>query len=337
MRPGALSVLAVDAFAFFVGFAAPLHAAPGYASYIVGNPADVVRPTTGLLVMQGGGLDVDENFSAMGAASGGGDFVVIRFNGGDGYNQYILDLCGCDSVETISFKNRNASFNQVVIDKIRNAEALFIAGGDQSDYVKTWKDTPIEDAINFVAAKPAPVGGTSAGMAIMSQFAYSAMSNSSLISEEGLGDPFHKDLTLDRDFVAIPALANIITDQHLIERDRIGRTVAFLARLVNDGWTATARAIASDRNTAVHLNPANGTVEVFSTPGWPTPYVYFMRTNGTPQVCQPETPLTYQNVSVYRIGPGGSFDLDTWNGNGGLAYSLSATAGVLTSSNGSIY
>jgi glutamine amidotransferase PdxT len=58
-------------------------------------------------------------------------------------------------------------FNQFVIDTIRNAEALFIAGGDQSDYVKLWKGTPIEDAIHHVAAKPAPVGGTGAGMAIM--------------------------------------------------------------------------------------------------------------------------------------------------------------------------
>ena len=337
MRRTTLTVVALVACLSFAGLAAPVQAAPGYASYIVGNPADVVRTTVGLIVMQGGGLDVDDNFSAMGAASGGGDFVVIRFNGGDGYNQYIYDLCACDSVETISFKNRNASFNQAVIDKIRNAEALFIAGGDQSDYVKTWKDTPIEDAINFVAAKPAPIGGTSAGMAIMSQFIYSAMSNASATSANALANPFHKDVTLDRDFVSIPALTNIITDQHLVERDRMGRTIVFLARLVNDGWTGVARGIASDRNTAVHVDPADGSAEVFSTPGWPTPYVYFLRTNGAPQVCQPGVPLTYQNVSVYRVGPGGTFDLDSWSGSGGLAYSLSADAGVLSSSNGSIY
>ncbi|MDH3365921.1 MAG: hypothetical protein OEM29_07980 [Thermoplasmata archaeon] len=47
-----------------------------------------------------------------------------------------------------------------MLDTIRNAEALFIAGGDQSDYVNMWKGTPVEDAIHFVANKPAPVGGT---------------------------------------------------------------------------------------------------------------------------------------------------------------------------------
>jgi len=336
MRRRVLPVV-VAGFGLLLLAAAPALAAPGYQHFLVGNAADVTPPTTGLLVMQGGGLDVDDNFVRMGAAAGGGDFVVIRFGGTDAYNPYIYSLCGCDSVETIVFKNRNAVTSQFVIDRIRNAEALFIAGGDQSDYVKTWKDTPIEEAINYVAAKPAPVGGTSAGMAIMSQFIYSAMTNSSLTSSEGLADPFHKDLTLDRDFVAIPALAGLITDQHLVERDRMGRTIAFLARLVSGGWTGTARAVASDRNTALHVDPANGSTQVFSTPGWATPWVYFLETPGAPEVCQPGTPLTYRNVDVYRIAPGGTFDLDSWSGHGGIAYTLSAEAGVLISSRGDIY
>jgi cyanophycinase len=317
--------------------ASPSDAAQGYAHYVVGNPANVVTPTSGLLVLQGGGTDVDENFVRMGARSGGGDFVVIRASGTDAYNPYIYSLCSCDSVETIVFKNRNAAFNPFVVDTIRNAEALFIAGGDQSNYVDFWKNTPVEDAIHFVARKPAPVGGTSAGMAIMSEFVYSAMSNSSLTSAEGLADPFHRDLTLDRDFLSLAKLGGLITDQHLIERDRIGRTVAFLARLVHDGWTTQARAIAADRETALHVDPVEGTVEVLTTPTHETPYVYFLRTPGPPEVCAPETPLTFRNVAVYRIGPGGRFDLDTWRGAGGIAYTLSAEAGVLTSSRGEIY
>jgi cyanophycinase len=312
-------------------------AAPGYQYSVVGNPDDVVTPTTGLLVLQGGGTDVDENFVRMGAHAGGGDFVVIRASGTDAYNPYIYELCACDSVATIVFKNRNAVTNPFVIETIRNAEALFIAGGDQSDYVKLWKGTAIEDAIHHVAAKPAPVGGTSAGMAVMSEFVYSAMSNSSLTSEEGLADPFHRDLTLDRDFLALPMLGGLITDQHLQERDRIGRTVAFLARLVRDGWTTEGRAIAADRETALHVDPATGAAEVFTTPDHPTPFVYFLTTPGPPEVCEPGVPLTYRNVGVYRIGPGNTFDLSSWSGTGGIAYTLTAEAGVLSSSRGEIY
>src|SRR5262245_7804825 len=162
------------------GMAADPVPAAGYTYYIVGNGADVIRPTRGLLVLQGGGDDVDENYARMGQLGGGGDFVVLRASGDDDYNQYIYDLCHCDSVQTIVFDNRDAAYDPFVIETIRNAEALFIAGGDQSRYVRFWKGTPVEDAINYVAAKPAPVGGTSAGMAILGEFVYSAMSDESL-------------------------------------------------------------------------------------------------------------------------------------------------------------
>lgn len=317
--------------------AAPAGAAHGYDHFVVGNPGDVVTPTSGLLVLQGGGTDIDENFVRMGGRAGGGDFVVIRASGTDAYNPYIYELCSCDSVETIIFKNRQAAFDSFVIDRIRNAEALWIAGGDQSHYVQFWKNTPVEDAINHVAGKPAPVGGTSAGMAIMSEFVYSAMSASSLTSEEGLSNPFHRDLTLDRDFLALPKLGGVITDQHVEERDRMGRTVAFLARLVKDGWTADGKAIAADRETALHVDPTDGTSEVLSTTNHRTPFVYFLRTSGPPEVCAPRTPLTYRNIAVYRIGPGGTFDLDTWQGKRGIAYTLTAENGVLTSSRVEIY
>ena len=129
-----------------------------------------------------------------------------------------------------------------MIERIRNAEAVFIAGGDQSNYIRYWKDTPVEDAINFVAAKPAPIGGTSAGMAVLGEYVYSAEGKESLTSPAALADPYAPDLTLARGFLALPRLENVITDQHLQERDRIGRTIALLSRLQADGWSAQARA-----------------------------------------------------------------------------------------------
>jgi cyanophycinase-like exopeptidase len=312
-------------------------ASAGYQHYLIGSPQDVVRPTTGLIVLQGGGDDVDENYIRMGARGGGGDFVVLRASGEDDYNEYIFGLCRCDSVETIVFYEREAAFDRHVIRTIRDAEALFIAGGDQSRYVRFWKDTPVEEAINFVAAKPAPIGGTSAGMAILGEFSYSAMAEESLTSAVALADPFAPDLTLDRDFIALLPLRNVITDQHLWERDRIGRTVALLARLVSDGWTPTGRAIAADRETAVHIDPRNGQVEVFATANHPTPYAYFLRTTRPPDRCVPGEPLRIRDVAVYRLAPGGEFDLTSWNGRGGIGYTLSASDGVLRSSRGGAY
>ena len=80
-----------------------------FRRYIIGNALDVERPTQGLLVLQGGGDDADENYIRMGKLGGGGDFVVIRASGDDDYNRYIYDLCNCDSVETIVFAERYPS------------------------------------------------------------------------------------------------------------------------------------------------------------------------------------------------------------------------------------
>ena len=312
-------------------------AAATYRHYLTGNPADVIRPTSGLLVLQGGGDDVDENYIQMGAKGGGGDFVVLRASGDDEYQAYIHGLCNCDSVETLIVDSRAAAFDPYVVETVRNAEALFIAGGDQGNYVRYWKGTPLEDAINFVAAKPAPVGGTSAGMAILGEFAYSAMTPESLTSATALANPYAADLTLERDFLVLPRMTGIVTDQHLQERDRIGRTVALMARLLQDGWTTDARAIAADRETAVHIDPATGVVQVFATKDHPTPYAYFMSADRLPERCKPGEPLTFSQVNVYRLGPGGRFDLAAWQGEGGLAYQLSVESGVLRSSRGATY
>jgi cyanophycinase-like exopeptidase len=310
---------------------------PGYAYYVVGNAGDVDRPTRGLWVAQGGGDDVDQNYVRMGAYGGGGDFVVLRASGADDYNDYILRLCACDSVETIVFDKGAATADPFVVATIRNAEAVFIAGGDQSNYIRYWKDTPVEDAINHVAAKPAPVGGTSAGMAVMGEFVYSAEGNESLTSAVALADPYAADLTLARGFLHLPWLENVITDQHLQERDRIGRTVALISRLQQDGWSARPRAIAADRETAIHVDPATGTAEIFATADHPTPYVYFLEPSGPPASCERGRPLSTGAIAVYRAGPGARFDLKTWSGAGGIAYELGASDGVLHSSRGSNY
>ncbi len=309
-----------------------LSACTGYRYYVTGNPDDVARPTRGLWVAQGGGDDVDENYRRMGEYGGGGDFVVLRASGADDYNDYIFGLCRCDSVETIVFDKGAATADPFVVEKIRNAEAIFIAGGDQSNYVRYWKGTPVLEAINFVAAKPAPIGGTSAGMAVMGEFVYSAEGRESLTSAVALADPYAPDLTLARDFIALRGLENVITDQHLQERDRIGRTVALLARLQADGWSSAPRAIAADRETAVHVDPATGIAEVFATPDHPTPFAYFMVPTAPPLRCEAGSPLTTAAISVYRLGPGGHFDLARWEGTGGLSYELRAQDGVLQSS-----
>jgi cyanophycinase-like exopeptidase len=113
----------------------------------------------------------------------------------------------------------------------------------------------------------------------------------------------------------------------------MGRDLAFLCRIYNNGWSAAPRGISIDEKTALLIDSSgNGSVVGSST-------VYFLQAPGGPQVCQPKTPLTYQNIAVYRIDVNGSFDLGKWTGRGGTAYAVSANAGVLSSTQtgGAIY
>ena len=92
--------------------------------YLTGNAADHAGGATEFgLGLMGGGTDVDALFTWMSDRAGGGDFVVIRASGADGYNQYVFDLGEFDSVETLVLKNRSASFDPFVLQTIRNAEA----------------------------------------------------------------------------------------------------------------------------------------------------------------------------------------------------------------------
>jgi cyanophycinase len=303
-----------------------------YEYYVVGNSGDVTTSTSAGLLLMGGGTDVDAAFQWMINKSGGGDFVVIRASGTDAYNPYIYDLGTVDSVETIITKNLAAASDPFVIDKIRNAEALFIAGGDQNNYVTLWKGTPIEDAIHYLVTKNVPIGGTSAGLAVMGEFIFSA-ANGTVDSPTALSNPYGRRIALDRDFLVLPNMGGIITDSHFVTRDRMGRLVTFLARIVNDGWAPTAKGIGIDEMTALAVD-ARGNATVLGTGA-----AYFLLTPGMPEVCKDRTPLTYQNLTVYRVSGSATFNLTRWSGSGGTAYTLTAENGVLTSTQagGGIY
>jgi cyanophycinase len=265
--------------------------------------------------------------------SGGGDFVVIRASGTDAYNPWIYnDLGGVDSAETIIIKNRAAASDPFVVNQIRNAEALFIAGGDQSNYVDYWKGTPVEDAIHYLVTRNVPIGGTSAGLAVMGEFVFSA-ANGTITSDTALGNPYNNKVALERDFLVLPNMAGIITDSHFVTRDRMGRLLTFLARIVQDGWAPTAKGIGIDERTALAVEPT-GRATVFGSGA-----AYFLSTPGPAEVCQPKTNLTYHSISVYRVSGAATFNFSRWTGSGGTAYTLNVDDGVVTSTQagGGIY
>jgi cyanophycinase len=318
--------------------ASTLCAAPkaGYKAFIVGNPADA-QPALTLspgLVLMGGGTDVDAAFQWMCQRAGGGDFVVIRTSGTDAYNPYIQQLCPqMDSVETIIINNVNGANSDYVSSHILNAEALWIAGGDQSTYTALWRGTEVQSGVNYLLnTKHAPVGGTSAGLAVLSQFIYTG-ARGSVTSSQALANPFHRYVTLERDLFDSALGSDKLYDSHFVTRDRMGRSLVFLARIVNDGWSNQPRGIGIDEETALLVLP-NGDASMVGNGA-----AYFLQAPGPAEVIADSTPLTYLSIGVYKLPQGGTFNFSTWTGTGGVAYMLNVNNGVLTSTQagGNIY
>jgi cyanophycinase len=303
----------------------------GYDYYLTGNPADVqpARPTTQTAVLMGGGTDVDAAFQWMIQKSGGGNFVVIRATGADGYNPYIYAMGGVTSIETLVIKTSEAAADPFVLDRVSKADALFIAGGDQADYIRLWKGTALATELETLMANKVPVGGTSAGLAVLGQFDFAALSGS-VTSAQALANPYNRYMTLDQGFVTVPGLANTITDSHFGERDRMGRLLTFVARIVKDGWATApkeARGIGIDSETALLME--NGVVTRVGVGS-----AYFINPTTSPVICTAKQPLTFRNVMVQRLSGSGSFNLNAWTGSTGAVtgYDVSAETGVLTSS-----
>lgn len=266
---------------------------PGWVYTRLGNQTDVQTKTTFGVLFEGGGTDVGAAYQWMCQHANGGDFLVIRATGTADYNPYILRLCpGINSVSTLKIANRLGAKQPFVQQTILKAEALLIAGGDQSDYVRFYQQSPVNDAIDALARRGVPIGGTSAGNAILAQFAFSALINT-ITSPQALINPFDYRMTIDDGFLFLsPLLADTITDAHFVTRDRMDRLVTFLGRIAHDHAGRRPFGIALDENTAFLMEAdGKGTIVGSST-------AYFLSTPGRPEICKPGTPLTYRNLSV---------------------------------------
>jgi cyanophycinase len=303
-----------------------------------GSERDVTTKTVPGYALMGGGSDLDEAFRFLCEKGAGGDFLILRAAGDDDYNPYVKSLCKMNSVATLIIPSHEAANEPRVAEIIQQAEVVFIAGGDQARYINWWQHTPVEDALNAHIAAGKPLGGTSAGLAVMGEYIYSAQGDApddpDLRSAQALTDPYFSRVTVRRDFLKIDLLHNTLTDSHFAKRDRMGRSLVFLARIAQDGWSPNPREIAVDEKSAV-LVESDGQARVIG----PGKGAYFMQAQSAPATCQAGTPLTFGNISVYHAPRNARFDLNAWNGSGGVSYSLSVEKGVVsgTQSNGSVY
>lgn len=278
----------------------------GYVSYLTGSPANASGRLQGGAVLMGGGDDVDEAFRFLVERGGGGDVVILRASGEDGYNQYLMDLCQPDSVETLVFEHRQAAYDPAVVEKIDQAESIFLAGGDQSLYYQYWKDTPLQEALQRAVDRGVPLGGTSAGLAVLGDPSFAAHGGS-LTSQEVLAQPQDRRITLEAPLVRLPGVEHLLTDTHFTQRDRLGRLCGFLAR---SPAPAATLGLGVDEATAVLVEP-NGKARVVGQN-----QAILVQPPGAPEVCQSGQPLTYRNLQIWQVSAGQPISLSRPEGSG---------------------
>ena len=237
-----LAVCSMFAHADGPSTAAKSYRAPHFDYFVGGDPSKPRAAHTEFgLALMGGGGSVDAAFRFLVERAGHGHIVVLRAADandpfdeplGNYYGDLFVSQWGpVASVETISFRDREASSDPRVAKIIEGADGIFLAGGDQSRYVNFWKGTPVQRLLEAHVKANRPIGGTSAGLAVLGHYVYSALGGHSAESKIVLADPFDASVTLESDFLHYRYMENIFTDTHFGKRHRLGRLITFLARL----------------------------------------------------------------------------------------------------------
>ena len=321
-----------------------LIAAQSYKSYFTGNNADKETQPSGGVCMMGGSSEDDNAMKWFLSRANGGDVLVLRASGSDGYNKYMYSDLGItvNSVETIVCLNSASAQESYIQEKIKNAEAIWFAGGDQYDYISYWQHTAIDSLIRQgIKERGVVVGGTSAGMAIMGGYMYSGQKGS-VTSDVALGNPYNSKVTIESGrFLENKFLEEVITDTHYDNPDRRGRQVTFLARILEDSGVR-AKGIACDEYTAVCVD-TSGIARVYGEYPSSNDNAYFIQSNCglseyTPETCKTNLPLNWNRNNkamwVYKIKGTklgeNTFDLNVWaTGQGGVWEDWYVNNGVL--------
>jgi cyanophycinase len=256
-------LLAVVAFA--AGFA---QAAPKPAPYDYYSAGDLSAtrpgPTVGALLLLGGGDWPVPAFRWFVERMGHGHLVILRASQADeDQREFLAGVGGAASVETLVFHSRTAAGDPKVLEILKRADGIFIGGGDQANYVRFFRGTPVAALLDEHVRAGKPIGGTSAGLAILGAYSYGAMDGGSLLSKDALKNPLGGGVTLVRDFLHLPFLSHVITDSHFSSRERFGRLLVFVGRLATEENDASITGIGVDEKAALCIEP-DGTGRVHS-------------------------------------------------------------------------
>ncbi|WP_161795044.1 cyanophycinase [Arsukibacterium sp. MJ3] len=273
-----------------------------FALGYTGDVCVTLEPEEAGVILMGGSTDVDAVFAEkVRPYIQGGNVLVLRTEGGAGYNDYLLHLTQAASVETLIVDSRDKANSEYVAWALRSAEFIWFAGGDQSEYIRFWQNTRLQQELHYAYQQGAIIGGTSAGNAILGEVVYNPDGVGSAVSSEVAKDFCDANIKFSGDFLQAPLLKGTLTDTHFKQRDRMGRLMTLLAHHA----AADLTGIGVSEKTALWVQ-RNGWVEVLGQHE-----VYILRVDAETHYEQTECgqPVMINDLLRYRLQPGDRYQL----------------------------
>lgn len=145
------------------------------------------------------------------------------------YPTYLTNVCGAVAAKNLIINSANANL-QATYDTLMNYDFIFFRGGDQSFYYNYYKNTKTSQAINAKFLAGGVIGGSSAGLHILSGVVYNA-TDVSVTPVEAMINIANPAITLSNDLFNL--FPNYVFDSHVAERGRFPRTIGFMAKWFN--------------------------------------------------------------------------------------------------------
>lgn len=268
-----------------------------------GTGGDTEATPVRRLVLMGGGPEDDAAARDFAEAAAGGDIVVLRASGSlvsypDYFSTELSPNPRAASVITIRIHNPGAGAQASVLCHLNRAEAVWLAGGSQWNYLGRWSG-PLHQALSEATARGAAMGGTSAGAMSLGEGAFDARFGT-VTSAEALSNPLDPPVSVSLSPFLQPELTNAIVDSHFTERSRQGRLLVFLAILLADHFEGPVIGVGLDEGTALEI--AEGSYRVSSARGGA---VWMYEVTG-PAILRREMPLTLRGIRRARLVGGDS-------------------------------
>jgi cyanophycinase-like exopeptidase len=147
-------------------------------------------------------------------------------------------------------------------------------------------------------------------MVVAGEWMYDPGANLAVTSAEAVADPYRTSVILNNtDLFGLAQGFNLIPEPHFANRDRMGRLLAFMARLRQDARSSLIYGVGLDEGTSLFIDANNVGSFQRQVAGVGSGYILAEDRRATQRVqVAPGKPLIYRKVQRVKLAPGQSYD-----------------------------